>query len=153
MPFTCKNCGGSICPHPNPGIWAKCPWCQYYDGSYEIIMEEKKPVENIDDTLKERGKRYGEFFEHAAISQGIKKSMTMWPGWENLHSFHKEALEMIAHKIARILNGDPNYHDSWHDIVGYAKLAADEILKRQSVTPGSTPSYQIFDVVSGLQRK
>ena len=87
---------------------------------------------NIDDTLKERGKRYGEFFVHAVISQGIKKSMTTWPGWENLDSFHKEALEMIAHKIARILNGDPNYHDSWHDIVGYAKLAADEILKRDN---------------------
>jgi len=36
---------------------------------------------------------------------------------------HREALEMIAHKIGRILNGDPNYADSWHDIAGYAKLA------------------------------
>lgn len=32
---------------------------------------------------------------------------------------------MIAHKIGRILNGDPNYRDSWDDIAGYAKLAAD----------------------------
>lgn len=31
-------------------------------------------------------------------------------------------LEMIAHKIARILNGDPNYADNWHDIAGYATL-------------------------------
>lgn len=30
--------------------------------------------------------------------------------------------EMIAHKIARILNGDPNYADNWHDIAGYATL-------------------------------
>lgn len=34
---------------------------------------------------------------------------------------------MIFHKIARILNGDPNYADSWVDIAGYAKLVADEL--------------------------
>lgn len=34
---------------------------------------------------------------------------------------------MVAHKIGRILNGDPNYHDSWHDIIGYTKLVADEL--------------------------
>lgn len=38
-----------------------------------------------------------------------------------------EALEMIAHKIGRIINGDPNYADSWHDIAGYAKLVADRL--------------------------
>lgn len=31
----------------------------------------------------------------------------------------------IADKIARILNGDPEYRDNWHDIAGYAKLAED----------------------------
>jgi hypothetical protein len=34
---------------------------------------------------------------------------------------------MIFHKLARIANGDPNYHDSWHDIAGYAKLVADRL--------------------------
>ena len=29
---------------------------------------------------------------------------------------------MIQHKIARILNGDLRYADSWHDIAGYATL-------------------------------
>ena len=33
-------------------------------------------------------------------------------------------------KIARILNGDSNYHDSWHDIIGYAKLVADQLNKQ-----------------------
>ena len=28
----------------------------------------------------------------------------------------------------RIVNGDPHYHDSWHDIVGYAKLVADRLV-------------------------
>ena len=34
----------------------------------------------------------------------------------------KEALEMLAHKTGRILNGDPYFHDSWHDIIGYTRL-------------------------------
>ena len=33
-----------------------------------------------------------------------------------------EALEMIAHKIARILSGDADYADNWVDIAGYAQL-------------------------------
>ena len=38
---------------------------------------------------------------------------------------------MIAHKIGRILNGDPNYLDSWIDIVGYAQLIVDRLHKDQ----------------------
>jgi len=34
---------------------------------------------------------------------------------------------MVVHKIARILNGDPNYDDSWVDISGYTKLVADRL--------------------------
>ena len=34
---------------------------------------------------------------------------------------------MIAHKLGRIVNGDPNYADSWDDIAGYAKLVSDEL--------------------------
>jgi hypothetical protein len=39
----------------------------------------------------------------------------------------REALAMIANKLGRILNGDPNYADSWMDIAGYAKLVADRL--------------------------
>jgi len=34
---------------------------------------------------------------------------------------------MIAHKIGRILNGDPDYQDSWHDIIGYARLVERQL--------------------------
>ena len=43
-------------------------------------------------------------------------------GWGRLNTAQEEALEMIAHKIARIINGDPDYKDNWHDIAGYATL-------------------------------
>jgi hypothetical protein len=47
--------------------------------------------------------------------------------WQDLAPDQREALEMIQHKVARILNGDPSYHDSWHDIAGYATLVADRL--------------------------
>lgn len=78
-------------------------------------------------TLAERGKRYGAFSDHAKISQLLKGVMQSRPAYQSLRADQREALEMIAHKIARILNGDPNYADSWVDIAGYAKLVADRL--------------------------
>lgn len=83
---------------------------------------------DIDTTLAERGSRYGNFQTHAAITQSLKIIMHQTPQWCNLQADQKECLEMVAHKVGRILNGDPNYHDSWHDIVGYTKLVADRLL-------------------------
>ena len=82
---------------------------------------------NIDATLDERGVRYGQFKDHATISQLLKATMQSTPGWVSLAPDQAEALEMVAHKVARILNGDPNYVDSWVDIAGYSKLVADRL--------------------------
>ena len=84
-------------------------------------------MNSINDTLKERGKTYGSFTEHARITQNIKRAMIDSPNWDKLSDPQKESLEMQAHKIGRILNGDQNFHDSWHDLVGYAKLVADDL--------------------------
>lgn len=83
--------------------------------------------DSIENTLSDRGKLYGEFTGHARITQNIKRALVDSPNWKELPDDMKEALEMLAHKIGRILNGDPNYHDSWHDIIGYTKLVADRI--------------------------
>lgn len=82
---------------------------------------------NIDDTLAERGERYGKFEDHARLSQSIKRAMYGGRQWQRLADDQREALEMVAHKVARILNGDPNYHDSWHDIIGYIRLVEERI--------------------------
>ena len=82
---------------------------------------------NVDSTLNERGKRYGEFRTHAEITQSLKEPMWRTTGWDRLNASQKEALEMVAHKIGRILNGDPNYADSWHDIAGYVRLVEQEL--------------------------
>ena len=82
---------------------------------------------DVDATLIERGNRYGDFATSAEITQTLKNAMVAAPKWFELSADKKEALEMIQHKIGRILNGDPEYHDSWHDISGYAKLVADTL--------------------------
>ena len=78
-------------------------------------------------TLAERGSRYGAFADHAKIAQGIQDTMRNAPKWDELDPDMKQALSVIADKIARILNGDPFYGDNWHDIQGYAKLIEDRI--------------------------
>lgn len=80
-------------------------------------------------TLTERGNRYGKFSGHAQVTQEIKRVMTRHAHatGNTFTDSQWEALEMIAHKIGRIVNGDPNYADSWVDIAGYAKLVADEL--------------------------
>lgn len=82
---------------------------------------------DVASTLAQRGKRYGEFIEQGRITQNIKQAMMASPNWATLRPDMREALDMIAGKIARILNGDPYYDDSWHDIGGYAKLIEDTL--------------------------
>ena len=85
-------------------------------------------MSNVTNTLQERGSRYGEFKDHAEITQRLKGESAHFLNKHNkvLSTAHQEALDMIFHKIGRILNGDPNYEDSWHDIAGYATLAEKE---------------------------
>ena len=83
---------------------------------------------DVSHTLAERGARYGAFTDHAGICQALKRVMKSTDGWGRLNDAQMQALETIADKIARILNGDPNYGDNWHDIQGYAKLVEDTLV-------------------------
>ena len=83
-------------------------------------------MSSIDAILAERGTRYGAFREHARITQSIKVAMVDSPNWAKLPAYQKEALEMVAHKIGRMLNGDFTYEDNLTDIVGYAQLALED---------------------------
>lgn len=90
---------------------------------------------DIGKVLEERGSRYGEFKNHAEIAQGLKHEMHVSPGWNRLDPDMKEALEMVQHKIARILNGDPQYLDNWVDGAGYFKLVADRLEAKSEPRP------------------
>lgn len=90
------------------------------------------PTNSLDTILSDRGSKYGKFSEHAHLTQAIKEDIQYHmkrngKEWMNLEPDQREGLEMIAHKIGRIVNGDPNYSDSWHDIAGYAKLVGDRL--------------------------
>lgn len=88
-------------------------------------------------TLEERGSRYGDFRDHAEIAEALIQDMMyesmpsetagIREGWIRLDPYQRQALRVIADKIARILNGDPDYADNWHDIQGYAKLVEDRL--------------------------
>ena len=84
---------------------------------------------NVDTILNERGSRYGNFFDHARITYTLKEAAHKF-AVEKGKAFtpdQAEAMDMIFHKLGRILNGDPNYADSWVDIAGYAQLVADRL--------------------------
>ena len=92
-------------------------------------------TDSIDTILDERAARYGKFEDHATITGILKLQMrqfrrhgeTVPMAWDGLAYDQQEALDMIAHKIGRILNGDPNYVDSWVDIAGYSTLVAKRL--------------------------
>jgi hypothetical protein len=90
-------------------------------------------IKGLKEMLTERGNRYGPFTGHAFVSQSLKAVALAHLRERNmaLAADQQEALEMIFHKIGRIINGDPDYADSWIDIAGYAKLVADRLNKEE----------------------
>ena len=90
-------------------------------------------MSDVEATLGERGKRYGSFDGHALVTQDLKRVIAISLAARNkrLNPDQQEALDMICHKIGRIINGDADYIDSWHDIQGYAKLVEDRLIKAQ----------------------
>lgn len=79
-------------------------------------------MNDIDQILGERQKTYGDYSDVAHRSQVIKSAMRSSRGWSLMASCQRESLEMIANKMARILEGDARYVDSWQDIAGYSQL-------------------------------
>lgn len=92
------------------------------------FSQSNKDTMTIQDTLKQRQNTHGDFATHAVISQALKKVMHDIPAWETvLSDDQREALDMIQHKVARILNGNPNYDDHWQDICGYSQLVLNTL--------------------------
>jgi hypothetical protein len=84
-------------------------------------------MNDVESTLDERGKKYGTYWIQAGTAQSLKLQMKTTPNWINLEDHQKESLHLIATKISRILHGDPNHIDSWHDIAGYAQLVVQAL--------------------------
>jgi hypothetical protein len=121
--------GSSCCIH---GYLADCPDCGD-PPAVEAVLN--IPSEGLTATLEARGQRYGQFNENALVAQELKDVMRASRKWDELMPYQKEALDIIASKISRLLSGDPNYPDNWHDIQGFAKLVEDYLPKQDGSYP------------------
>ena len=85
--------------------------------------------DNVDKTLDTRAQSYGKFKDGAALMQAIKRELSAHAAkhGKTFADDQWEALEMIVHKMGRIVNGDPDVVDHWVDIAGYATLIADRL--------------------------
>lgn len=92
----------------------------------------------VTEILEERQSTHGTFSEAATTVQRIKVIMRSTPNWDKLSNAQREALEMIQHKIGRILHGDPYLLDSVRDIIGYAQLVYDELESKEGSTDVKT---------------
>jgi len=81
---------------------------------------------SLEDTLKERGGQHGKFADNAQMTDDFDRLVRTGPNYSRLSCIQKVALYIILHKVSRVVCGDPNHTDHWHDIGGYAKLAEDE---------------------------
>lgn len=86
-------------------------------------------MSQIDEVLAERGKVHGSFKEHARITTNLKLMAHNAKNWKdnNLSAIQMEAIDMVLHKLGRILAGDPRYLDHWVDLCGYATLVIKDL--------------------------
>lgn len=106
----------------------------YWDAQ---ARKERDAPDHLSAILSARGARYGSFEDNSEISQALKEVIHHGFGWFGMASDSREALDMIAAKISRIVTGDPDYADNWDDIAGYAKLVADRLRRDQVGVPGT----------------
>ena len=92
---------------------------------------------DIESVLRERNRRYGDFRDQAVFACGLKDMVRTSEGWNSMTSYQREGLDMILHKIARALSGDPAYIDTWVDIEGYAKLIVDRMAQDEAGVGGN----------------
>jgi hypothetical protein len=90
----------------------------------DAVSKLKEPIDKL---LVEREKTHGPYKVKAKIIQDLKCAMELTEGWDNLNDMQRESLHMIAHKIGRILSGNPNCADHWDDVAGYARLVSKSL--------------------------
>jgi len=97
-----------------------------WHAALESLPTDKGPLGNI---LDSRATDYGTFADNSRLAQALKRAMADHAS-DHSRTFADdqwEALEMIASKMSRIVNGNPDKVDNWHDIAGYATLIADRL--------------------------
>jgi hypothetical protein len=81
-----------------------------------------KPVRSPEALTTERKNQHGDWTTQAEMANRLKEQLRRSPNWGGMVPMQKEALDMIATKMSRIVAGDPMHDDHWDDISGYAFL-------------------------------
>lgn len=95
----------------------------------EAVMVAEQAEVELEHTLTNRGKHYGKYQFVSTTAQTLKDTLRKGAGWREMEPYMRESLDMICNKLARIVNGNPYYDDSWHDVAGYAMLVEAELNK------------------------
>ena len=77
------------------------------------------------DLLEERQTTHGEFSQNALYGQELRSLFRSSPRWPQIPPAQREALDMIATKMSRILSGQADRVCHWEDVEGYARLARE----------------------------
>lgn len=83
--------------------------------------------QTTDQLLAERGKTHGDYTHHARCTQAILRALQAEKNWDSLPDEMKETLHMVAHKMGRVVSGDPYVKDHWDDMAGYPRLVSQRI--------------------------
>jgi hypothetical protein len=107
---------------------------QLAEGVKEAVEEKIEPkpepeVSGVGKVLDARAEQYGSFMKSSDTAVKIKGAIHNALARNDTHLFPDQmiALDMIALKISRIVNGNAAHLDSWIDIAGYATLVADRL--------------------------
>ena len=73
--------------------------------------------------LDARGTTHGSFKDNAKNGQYLREFFRRSPHWQTMPLEHREALDMMACKLSRILSGQSTFRDHFVDIIGYCTLA------------------------------
>jgi hypothetical protein len=120
---------GFVFPKRSEQLASLAPAQQGAAGSAPLAIEMYDFPDEVDVTLDARAVEYGKFIEGAEVMQMLKRVVQAALNNRDKTLAHDqaEAMDMIIHKIGRIVNGNPDVVDHWLDIAGYAKLVADRL--------------------------
>lgn len=113
-----------------------------YQETYLDYVKNKEAGKDTNDLITERASTHGDFELNTEFMQDMKGKMRHKTGskFGDLEAYQQEALDMIVHKIGRILFGDPTTVDHWDDIAGYAKLVSSILTKNARTEPEKAPT-------------
>lgn len=122
---------------------------EYEDMQHRADTTRNRTLREVEALLEERGKTHGDFTNHAGCTQELKDCTHKWlarsgKSWRELPYEVREALDMILHKIGRIVAGDTLHADHWDDIAGYAKLVPSRTV--------STPYWPVPTTYAGQRQ-